>query len=777
MDSVSRRQTKPDMTALTGFPSDRGRCEDSSTQDKRVEVVKAQFLEADSGSIGGGCDASCATLAGKCIAYQKPAPPREERVVRKDPSAPGKVEAQAKPSVGVKFKTVGRLLLKKKKLMQQVSGQRLICRGLLEHEQRDTEIFLKQFNAHGLCDQHSDSDHFIDLTEVPGDDDYGLDGELQFDIEICEESDEYQLMMGKLCAILKTHKVRSVKIKKPQMYNIDPYSCITRSPKRDLGVCCCSIYISSADETEKQTIYKALLTVMQEINSTATKDNKKSSCFTYSSEHIKAQVKSFTPKKRGYKSIGEFFSYSGWSGYRDDVPPALLALENPDVISKDHTVEEFFSRCHPQKLFFARFFLNPQLKLSTMDAFLVYLGNKFHYSKELIVLEDEMSTFGIDSNKENMRAIKRFCDMHAHYYVETMSEVQPQYEHTTINFTWLLLNPQDKTARDIFEMSGGKGRPLTLPAETKEDLEQRLIESVNELSCRMTEAEYEEACEEIKQIKAKLTLCQTPLYKIVNWMRKNPHAEVNLWFDSRLITRQALTNTRAVVEQVNAEFGHRLRLADINTLAVPEEYDSIRPTLGPGSPLYYRIDLTKALIAQHCMDDPNSRKYCIVTDIDIQAMSPKELFDEQTRSRIDHYGFVINGKGSEGFENSFFVFDTNNPKICQIHKENILGALDQKLKEEKTLDSQGAYSFYGTGLMDDHYEAKKFVQCPGSQFTAGGSFWDKPKDHRNEKFTLTAYLNILTTQGRAYNPHGFSKILTFDNFNPHAQFPTPLLPL
>src|SRR5262245_12888502 len=90
--------------------------------------------------------------------------------------------------------------------------------------------------------------------------------------------------------------------------------------------------------------------------------------------------------------------------------------------------------------------------------------------------------------------------------------------------------------------------------------------------------------------------------------------------------------------------GVNLRLRDIRSLTgCPRE---IVHSLHPGTPVYYRVDILKALIANHMMVSPEeTAKYCVVVDIDVESMPAQQIFDQRTLDYLSSYGYVFNRVG------------------------------------------------------------------------------------------------------------------------------------
>ena len=114
-----------------------------------------------------------------------------------------------------------------------------------------------------------------------------------------------------------------------------------------------------------------------------------------------------------------------------------------------------------------------------------------------------------------------------------------------------------------------------------------------------------------------------------------------------------------------------LQLRDIRRLSNIK--GEIENSLHPGTHVYYRVDLLKALIADHMISSPEERaKYCVVSDVDVKSMPPQQLFDERTIGYLSSKGYVFNRVGMTGpFENSFFIFNREKDDLQKTHYDSI----------------------------------------------------------------------------------------------------------
>lgn len=175
-----------------------------------------------------------------------------------------------------------------------------------------------------------------------------------------------------------------------------------------------------------------------------------------------------------------------------------------------------------------------------------------------------------------------------------------------------------------------------------------------------------DALQDLQKIKKTFT------YRISKWADANPNAEINLWYDSALVTQKALENTLKMMTEISKSRKVNLQLRDIRQL--PNLKGKIENIFHPGTPVYYRVDLLKALIGDHILSSPNENvKYCVVTDIDVEPMNSNQLFDQRTINYLSNPGYVFNRVGFCGnFENRFFIFNKENKELQKIHNEVVI---------------------------------------------------------------------------------------------------------
>jgi len=199
-----------------------------------------------------------------------------------------------------------------------------------------------------------------------------------------------------------------------------------------------------------------------------------------------------------------------------------------------------------------------------------------------------------------------------------------------------------------------------------------------------------------------LSIRKNLLLNLYSWARKNPDAQgVVLWYDSQLTPPAAVENTRKIIANDRAlmhlfkQKTAPILLKDVRQLpevkANPEAFSE-------QSPIYYRVDLLRAIAAYNAVqENPPPQKpievktsllskakkhlpsvlkesipsinlkkepYAYVhADIDMTPSEAKEFFD-MARGNLRRYGMVMaKDQTAYGYENSFQIVSNYNKKL------------------------------------------------------------------------------------------------------------------
>ncbi|MEC7839990.1 MAG: hypothetical protein VX777_08130 [Chlamydiota bacterium] len=324
-----------------------------------------------------------------------------------------------------------------------------------------------------------------------------------------------------------------------------------------------------------------------------------------------------------------------------------------------------------------------------------------------------------------------------HPYIYQVADTPISPSDYTLNFLWVNLNPQDRI-KNIAQNIFGEGLNCYENAE-----------------CLLNPTEIQnfdsETVEEIKK---------TFLFRLIKCTETHPGVEINLWCDSTLVTLQAWKNTSEMIEKISKSKNVNIKLRDIRTLDnIDTELENV---LHPGIPVYYRVDLLKVLIPDYMIwNDNEVKKYCVMSDIDVEPMDAKQIFDKRTKNYLSTHGYVFNRCGHENFENNFSIF---NKQCDSLGSQLIMNVLNQASDDIKRLrefsrnhqlipndylSSQKIYNYHYVFFQKN--EPRKIVKSPKSQF---GAFKNFPvKSHQNEMCRFIGKSDIpYGKNGRYYNP-------------------------
>jgi hypothetical protein len=88
--------------------------------------------------------------------------------------------------------------------------------------------------------------------------------------------------------------------------------------------------------------------------------------------------------------------------------------------------------------------------------------------------------------------------------------------------------------------------------------------------------------------------------------------------------------------------------------------------------VYYRVDLSKALIADYLLRT-NENSYTVNIDADIVGITKKQLFDEKTLEELNILGYTFGSVPMTIEENSFIIlYNEKNKLLLEDHKEYVI---------------------------------------------------------------------------------------------------------
>lgn len=158
---------------------------------------------------------------------------------------------------------------------------------------------------------------------------------------------------------------------------------------------------------------------------------------------------------------------------------------------------------------------------------------------------------------------------------------------------------------------------------------------------------------------------------ILDWAKKNQHSQVNVWFDSKLVTKQAIKNTLDLIslERLKYQSIAIIKLKDVRKLKLVKDHPEV---FTAKIPVYFRVDLSRVIVITHTIN--KKRDLCFVySDLDILALSRNQIFTYKTLNLLEKYHFVLAKANSNlGFENGFKIFKYDQSLVNGL-QEAIIG--------------------------------------------------------------------------------------------------------
>lgn len=143
---------------------------------------------------------------------------------------------------------------------------------------------------------------------------------------------------------------------------------------------------------------------------------------------------------------------------------------------------------------------------------------------------------------------------------------------------------------------------------------------------------------------------------ICEWHRLNPGAKINIWYDSLMITQEAVKNTIGLIGKVS----DLISLKDIRELKIVKKNAQV---FSDDIPVYFRADILRIIIAKNLLKE-NTNLYFVYSDLDIKPLSKKDLFDRVTLKELDRYSIIMAHEYNlMNFENGFFIANYNKNLI------------------------------------------------------------------------------------------------------------------
>ncbi len=205
--------------------------------------------------------------------------------------------------------------------------------------------------------------------------------------------------------------------------------------------------------------------------------------------------------------------------------------------------------------------------------------------------------------------------------------------------------------------------------------------------CKAVLDTYKDAQEQAGLTKANLDIYKDNLIKIdldknffnhiYAWAEANQEGVVNVWFDSELVPKNAVSNTQALINDYIDKHPKMapIRLQDIRKLPCVIDHPKV---FSEKIPVYFRVDLLRPIIALYMLSHGTS--FFVHADFDMEPLAQAQLFDTYTMQNLKRYGIVM-AYADGFFENSFQMVSNNN--------ENLITAMEYTVVE---LNIQRAYN-------------------------------------------------------------------------------------
>lgn len=245
---------------------------------------------------------------------------------------------------------------------------------------------------------------------------------------------------------------------------------------------------------------------------------------------------------------------------------------------------------------------------------------------------------------------------------------------------------------------------------------------------------------------------------LARWARvnKKTNIKINLWCDTALLTENAVLKTLAQLKFLSKKRAVQFKLRDIRVILDKEENRDLKKFFHPSVPVYFRVDFLKVLITDYMMGY-EEENYCVVSDIDVEPMNYRQIFDKCTVDFLENKGYVllrmVNSSCTRYFENSFFIFNKKHSNIRDDHRCIITEIRNMDANEE-VMDSESVFLKYKKFIYDKKGECnnldypRKVAVSPISKF-ADPNF--NEKDIEVEEFLFKKGSVVpLVSYGRNY---------------------------
>lgn len=221
---------------------------------------------------------------------------------------------------------------------------------------------------------------------------------------------------------------------------------------------------------------------------------------------------------------------------------------------------------------------------------------------------------------------------------------------------------------------------------------------------------------------------------ISQWMKLHPETPICLWYDSAMTTEAAVANTLQEFEEyfktIKMDSVPTLSLRDIRIIPTTQEN---RDVFNESIPLFFRVDLLKALISIHSLTT-DKFNFCTFSDIDVNPVSRIKMFDNSNIEGLNKWGIVMaatTGCSMQStHENSYMVFK-NKPESIKAQQNSVIDKSIARIKSGKPIGEQDVFLKYSNlfSQLRSYLEENKIphtglphsqvVVAPNSRFLGG----------------------------------------------------------
>lgn len=188
---------------------------------------------------------------------------------------------------------------------------------------------------------------------------------------------------------------------------------------------------------------------------------------------------------------------------------------------------------------------------------------------------------------------------------------------------------------------------------------------------------------------------------VTKWVLANPGTRVNIWVDKAMATEGAIERSRSLLEKALEGKEHELvEFRDVRSI----DLVTTNPTVfDEKMPIKFRAQLLRAIVADYTLSQKET-KYFVYGDLDMKALSTRQLFDKRTVNFLDDYGIVLAKDNFACFANGFLMLNGEKGECMDSHRKVVIDlSIEMALeKPQKIQDHQicSTYPAMLTHLLD-----------------------------------------------------------------------------